>query len=86
MNVDKRKASGGTALEEIPRPEPCLNPALATVHLAAHTARPSRGRCAPDGFGYPTAMFFFFSNRLGCLGSLLLSAAVTVVLLLIFTR
>jgi hypothetical protein len=31
-------------------------------------------------------MFFFFSNRLGCLGSLLLSAAVTVVLLLIFTR
>ena len=29
-------------------------------------------------------MFFFFSNRLGCLPSLLLSAAVTVVLLLIF--
>ena len=29
-------------------------------------------------------MFFFFSNRLGCLGSLLLSAAVTVVLLLLF--
>jgi hypothetical protein len=28
-------------------------------------------------------MFFFFSNRLGCLGSLLLSAAVTLVLLLI---
>jgi hypothetical protein len=27
------------------------------------------------------AMFFFFSNRLGCLGSLLLSAVVTVVLL-----
>jgi hypothetical protein len=26
-------------------------------------------------------MFFFFSNRLGCLGSLLLSAVVTVVLL-----
>jgi hypothetical protein len=26
-------------------------------------------------------MFFFFSNRLGCLGSLLLSAMVTVVLL-----
>jgi hypothetical protein len=31
-------------------------------------------------------MFFFFSNRLGCLGSLAVSAAVTVVLLLIFTR
>ncbi len=29
-------------------------------------------------------MFFFFSNRLGCAGSLLLSAAVTAVLLLIF--
>lgn len=28
-------------------------------------------------------MFFFFSNRLGCLPSLLLSAAVTVVLLLL---
>jgi hypothetical protein len=29
-------------------------------------------------------MFLFFSNRLGCLPSLLLSAAVTVVLLLVF--
>lgn len=29
-------------------------------------------------------MFFFFSNRLGCFGSLILSAVVTVVLLLIF--
>ena len=28
-------------------------------------------------------MFFFFSNRLGCLGSLLLSAAITLVLLLL---
>lgn len=28
-------------------------------------------------------MFFFFSNRLGCLPSLLLSAAVTFVLLLV---
>jgi hypothetical protein len=27
-------------------------------------------------------VFFFFSNRLGCLGSLLLSAAVTIALLL----
>lgn len=26
-------------------------------------------------------MFFFFSNRLGCLGSLLLSAAITLALL-----
>jgi hypothetical protein len=28
-------------------------------------------------------MFFLFSNRLGCLGSLLLSAALTLVLLLL---
>jgi hypothetical protein len=31
-------------------------------------------------------MFFFFSNRLGCLGSLLLSLAVTAVLVLLFFR
>lgn len=31
-------------------------------------------------------MFLFFSNRLGCLGSLALSAVVTIVLLLIFMR
>jgi hypothetical protein len=29
-------------------------------------------------------MFLFFSNRLGCAGSLLLSLAVTAILLLIF--
>jgi hypothetical protein len=29
-------------------------------------------------------MFFFFSNRLGCLGSLLVSLALTAVLLAIF--
>ena len=29
-------------------------------------------------------MFFFFSNRLGCAGSLLLSVVLTLVLLLIF--
>ena len=28
-------------------------------------------------------MFFFFSNRLGCLGSLLISAALTIILLLL---
>ena len=31
-------------------------------------------------------MFFFFSNRLGCLGSLAISVGATVVLLLIFVR
>ena len=34
-------------------------------------------------FGQAGAMFVFFSNRLGCLGSLLVSAALTLVLLLI---
>jgi hypothetical protein len=34
--------------------------------------------------GHRTTMFLFFSNRLGCLGSLLLSAIVTVILLLAF--
>jgi len=29
-------------------------------------------------------MFFFFSNRLGCFGSLLLSAALTLLLLYLF--
>jgi len=29
-------------------------------------------------------VFFFFSNRVGCLGSILVSLAVTVVLLLLF--
>jgi hypothetical protein len=31
-------------------------------------------------------MFFLFSNRLGCLGSVLISAVITVVLLLMFGR
>lgn len=31
-------------------------------------------------------MFFFFSNRLGCAGSILLSLAVTAVLFLILAR
>jgi hypothetical protein len=29
-------------------------------------------------------VFFFFSNRLGCIGSLLISVVVTIVLLMIF--
>lgn len=31
-------------------------------------------------------MFFFFSNRMGCLGSLLVSVAITVVLFLLLSR
>ena len=32
------------------------------------------------------AVFFFFSNRLGCLGSLVLSAVVTLILILLLSR
>jgi hypothetical protein len=31
-------------------------------------------------------MSLFFSNRLGCFGSLLISAVLTIILILIFTR
>jgi hypothetical protein len=34
-------------------------------------------------FGHPEAVFFLFSSRLGCLGSLLVSAVLTLVLLLV---
>lgn len=38
---------------------------------------------APAGESDDSEMFFFFSNRLGCAGSLLISAAITVGLLLL---
>ena len=40
-------------------------------------------RLSDGGSGQPGAMFLFFSNRLGCFGSLLVSAAITLVLLLL---
>ncbi len=33
--------------------------------------------------GHPGSVFFFFSNRLGCLGSLVVSALLTLLLLLL---
>ncbi len=45
--------------------------------------RCARIRLADPGQGIPSRMFFFFSNRLGCLPSLLLSLVVTGVLLLL---
>jgi hypothetical protein len=36
--------------------------------------------------GYDGSVLLFFSNRLGCLASLLVSAVATVVLVLILTR
>ena len=38
------------------------------------------------GKGYGPDMFLFFSNRLGCGGSLLLSLAVTAILILLLNR
>ncbi len=36
--------------------------------------------------GHRPGMFLFFNNRLGCLGSLLVSAVLTVVLFLLLSR
>lgn len=40
----------------------------------------------PGGPGERQHMFFFFSNRLGCLGSLLVSILVTAILVLLLSR
>jgi hypothetical protein len=37
-----------------------------------------------SGSGRAATVFFFFSNRIGCLGSILVSVLLTVVLLLVF--
>jgi hypothetical protein len=36
--------------------------------------------------GHDVDVFFFFSNRLGCLGSLLLSLAITALLVILLSR
>jgi hypothetical protein len=41
------------------------------------------GRLPLPSSGHGKEMFFLFSNRLGCLGSLLISAVLTLVLLLV---
>jgi hypothetical protein len=41
-------------------------------------------RFDPGPTGHPPAVFFLFSSRLGCLGSLAVSAVLTLVLLLLF--
>jgi hypothetical protein len=38
----------------------------------------------PDAPGHLLTVFFLFSNRLGCLGSLFVSALLTLLLLLVF--
>jgi hypothetical protein len=44
---------------------------------------PAYQRLRDRGNGEAGPMFLFFSNRLGCFGSLLISAAITLVLLLL---
>jgi hypothetical protein len=54
--------------------------------VAEDTACAAALRVAPPPVPVPSGgvrLFLFFSNRLGCLGSLLVSAVLTVVLLLI---
>ena len=51
----------------------------------SHTTRLTPTGGVPAGLSGETAgVFLFFSNRLGCFGSLLVSAAITLVLLLLF--
>ena len=47
-------------------------------------SRPSSD--APPADPPESPVFLFFSNRLGCFGSLVLSAVVTIVLVLLLTR
>ena len=61
--------------------------------MPAAWSRPGRVGTATPGTGLPwpptgnkKGMFLFFSNRLGCLGSLLLSAVVTAGLILVLSR
>lgn len=41
--------------------------------------------CSEDRAGDTGAMFLFFSNRMGCLGSLLFSAAISFIILAVCT-
>lgn len=53
------------------------------VETQVTTPSPVRGRSVARPPGNRAGMFLFFSNRLGCAGSLLVSLAVTAVLLLV---
>ncbi len=47
---------------------------------------PETTRALPPGLTGRDRMFLFFSNRLGCFGSLVVSLALTAILILIFFR
>ena len=66
---------------------PGFDPARTTVTGTARRSRadePTPTRCAERT--QEDLVFLFFSNRVGCLGSLLVSAALTVVLFLVLSR
>jgi hypothetical protein len=74
------------------KPDPVNNVSqpAARSRLARPSDRDTGWRAEPAGSHLPflsrreaVRLFLFFSNRLGCLGSLLVSAVLTVVLLLI---
>jgi hypothetical protein len=50
-----------------------------------HDLPPPAGRHVVPGAGYAARMFAFYSNRLGCFGSLLVSAVLTALLILVLT-
>ncbi|MFP5219685.1 MAG: hypothetical protein ACLGIG_08105 [Actinomycetes bacterium] len=60
-----------------------LAPAGATVRRARPRPVCATSPAEPPASGHTAPVFFFFSNRLGCLPSILLSLAVTALLLLL---
>lgn len=51
---------------------------------ASRQERDRAREISPASFAAGQRMFFFFSNRLGCLGSLLISGLITVGVLFLF--
>ncbi|MGY1830495.1 hypothetical protein ACI8AA_08710 [Geodermatophilus sp. SYSU D01180] len=53
------------------------------MHVPERVAAPRDARLPTAHGGHLDRVFLFFSNRLGCLGSLLVSAVLTLVVLLV---
>ncbi len=53
------------------------------MHLPVRVAPGGSGGFPLRSHGHPARVFLFFSNRFGCLGSLLVSAVLTIVVLLV---
>lgn len=76
--VEVAQATGAATLANAPGGTATDSDRLPTMCNSAGESRVSNRIGAP--------VFFFFSNRIGCMGSLLLSLAVTAVLFLVFFR